>query len=30
MQRIRLHITLVNWFSPKGDDTNRGALYAAR
>jgi len=28
MLRISLHIEAVNWFSPKGYDTNCGACYA--
>lgn len=28
MLRIQLHIEAMNWFSPKGIDTNDGACYA--
>jgi hypothetical protein len=28
MQRAQLHIETMNWFSPKGDYTVRGAGYA--
>ncbi len=28
MSRIQLHTEAMNWFSPKGYDTNCGACYA--
>jgi len=28
MSRTYQHIELVNWFSPKGDETGCGACYA--